>query len=75
MNTPNLMSLKHIAEVLRLHPERVRAHSTRRADFPRPLRVGGALRFDHAEIIDWIAAQRQPPDGRSLKRQDGNRKR
>lgn len=72
MNTPDLMSLKQVAEVLRLHPEHVRARLTRRADFPRPLRLGGALRFDRAEIIDWIAAQRQPVDGRTLKRKSAN---
>ncbi len=72
MNTPDLMGLKEVAAVLRMHPEHVRARLMRRPDFPRPLRLGGALRFERAELNEWIAAQRQPVDGRSLKRKGGN---
>lgn len=72
MNTPDLISLKEVAAVLRMHPEHVRARLMRRIDFPRPLRLGGALRFERTEINDWIAAQRQPVDGRILKRKSGN---
>ncbi|MFY2089925.1 helix-turn-helix transcriptional regulator [Achromobacter xylosoxidans] len=72
MNTPDLIDLKEVAAVLRMHPEHVRGRLMRRIDFPRPLRLGGALRFERGEINDWIAAQRQPVDGRTLKRKSGN---
>ncbi|HCQ47509.1 MAG TPA: hypothetical protein DIW53_12315 [Achromobacter sp.] len=72
MNTPDLIGLKDVAAVLGMHPEHVRARLMRRADFPRPLRLGGALRFERSEIYEWITAQRQPVDGRSSKRKGGN---
>lgn len=53
----NLLTVREVAELLRLDPEHVRDRLSKRRDFPPAYRVGG-LRWERQDILDWVEAQR-----------------
>lgn len=65
MTERDLIDTNKIAELLGgMNPAHVRNRICARADFPRPFRIGGRKLYDRAEILEWIEASRQAPDGR-----------
>jgi len=65
MTERDLIDTNKIAELLGgMNPAHVRDRVCKRADFPRPFRIGGRKLYDKAEILEWIEATRQAPDGR-----------
>ncbi|MFY3531294.1 helix-turn-helix transcriptional regulator [Achromobacter denitrificans] len=65
MTERDLIDTNKIAELLGgMNPAHVRNRICRRADFPRPFRIGGRKLYDRAEILEWIEDSRQAPDGR-----------
>lgn len=65
MTERDLIDTNKIAALLGgMNPGHVRDRVCKRADFPRPFRIGGRKLYDKAEILEWIEASRQAPDGR-----------
>ncbi len=65
MTERDLIDTNKIAELMGgMNPAHVRNRICRRPDFPRPFRIGGRKLYDRAEILEWIEASRQAPDGR-----------
>ncbi len=76
MTERDLIDTNKIAEMLGgMNPAHVRDRICKRTDFPRPFRIGGRKLYDRAEILEWIEASRQAPDGRRTPslRQDAQR--
>lgn len=63
----NLLTVREVAELLRLDPEHVRDRLSKRRDFPPAYRVGG-LRWERQDILDWVEAQRVSPAARKARR-------
>jgi len=57
--TRQLVPTKIAAQILGIHPETLRDWSRRALHgIPTPIRVGGRLRWDVAELLTWIEQQR-----------------
>ena len=56
---PLLVSANDLAKLLRLSVRSIRALDAS-GRLPRPLRVGGSVRWKLAEVRDWIAADCPP---------------
>lgn len=65
MTERDLIDTNKIAELMGgMNPAHVRNRICRRPDFPRPFRIGGRKLYDRAEVLEFIEASRQAPDGR-----------
>lgn len=60
----NLLTADDIAELLRCTADHVRDRITKRKGFPPAYRLGGLLRWERAEVLRWIDAQRVSPAAR-----------
>ena len=65
---PDLVTVREVAELLRLNEAHVRDRLSKRRDFPPAYRIGG-LRWERQDILDWIEAQRVSPASRRATRQ------
>lgn len=52
-----LVSIKTIASYLELSPAHVRDRLVKRQGFPTPYMIGGARRWDLAEIVEWVESK------------------
>lgn len=61
MHTPDTLTIKEIAQALRLHPKHVRDRVVHRPDFPRPVLAGGrySRQWLKVEVMEWA----RPKDG------------
>ena len=52
-----MISVKTIAQMLSLNESHVRDRVTRREDFPKPYKIGGAKRWNVAEVMEWLESK------------------
>ena len=64
---PDLLTVRQVAELLQLNEAHVRDRLSKRRDFPPAYRIGG-LRWERADILAWIEAQRVSPASRRATR-------
>jgi len=54
-----LLAISEAAELLRLTPRQV-AKLARRGELPSVLLPGNEIRFDHADIRQWVETRKRP---------------
>lgn len=59
-----LLTATDIAKLLQMAETYVRDVLSKRSDFPSAIRIGNSLRWDAAEINDWIESRRVTPASR-----------
>ena len=65
---PDLITVRQVAELLQLNEAHVRERLSKQRGFPVAYRFGRVLRWERADILDWIEAQRVSPASRRATR-------